>query len=434
MSPLSISLRRLLTHSSARNRLAISGQCVPASELTVCRLCQSPIHRPFFLNRRFSSSYITKPILPDVWEFDTVPFGKLIVEAPFHVDVRPLDPHSCPGQDRIQVTLKNEEEQLQPEWMEGVQCQVDHDPKKHVLRVWGDLTESGHALFPSLECLPVILEVFIPIKYDVQISTWHHGRVSVKGLECESVEVVTEAGVSYLGGLKAGRIQVASGLGDINVGGTLYGDIRLLTGGAGSLNVHKVQGSLTASTEVGSLWVKSAYLTHCNLATNGGDIRVTNLTGSNNQVSSIHGDVTLDSVDGCLEVKTQTGNIAATFSRVPSTPTVAARVLSDSGDIDLKVETEVSADVILAGEEIFVDERLGPPEVIEEGGPVGDTGGDDDKNNSAAKSHEATEIALRQVGVKVGVRKTDTVIQAVSKLGKVSLSKKEWFGAFKFGS
>ena len=47
--------------------------------------------------------------------------------------------------------------------------------------------------------------------------------------------------MSYLGGLKAGRIQVASGLGDINVGGTLYGDIRLLTGGAGSLNVHKVQ-------------------------------------------------------------------------------------------------------------------------------------------------------------------------------------------------
>ena len=98
------------------------------------------------------------------------------------------------------------------------------------------------------------------------------------------------------------------------------------------------------------------------------------------------------------------------------------------------METEVSADVILAGEEIFVDERLGPPEVIEEGGPVGDTGGDDDKNNSSAESHEAAEIALRQVGVTVGVRKTDTVIQAVSKLGKVSLSKKEWFGAFKFGS
>ena len=63
----------------------------------------------------------------------------------------------------------------------------------------------------------------------------------MKGLECESVDVVTEAGESYLGGLKAGLIQVASGLGDINVGGSLYGDIRLLTGGAGSLNVHKVQ-------------------------------------------------------------------------------------------------------------------------------------------------------------------------------------------------
>jgi len=434
MSPLSISLRRLLTRSSARNRYVISGQCVPTSELTVCHWCRSPIHRPHILNRRLSSSsYITKPILPDVWEFDTVPFGKLIVEAPFHVDVRPLDPLSCPGQDRIQVTLKNEEEQLQPEWMEGVECQVDHDPKEHVLRVWGDLTESGHALFPSLECLPVILEVFIPIKYDVKISTWHHGRVSVKGLECESVDVVTEAGESYLGGLKAGLIQVASGLGDINVGGSLYGDIRLLTGGAGSLNVHKVQGSLTASTEVGSLWVKSAYLTHCSLATNGGDIRVTNLTGSNNQVSSVHGDVTLDSVDGCLDVTTQTGNIAATFSRVPSTASVA-RLLSDSGDIDLKVEAEVSADVILAGEEIFVDDRFGVPEVIDDGGPVGDASEGKDRNNSAVESHEAADVALRQVGVKVGVRKSDAVIQAASKLGKVSLSKKEWFGAFKFGS
>ena len=45
--------------------------------------------------------------------------------------MRPLDPLSCPGQDRIQVTLKNEEEQLQPEWMEGVECQVSK--KKLVL-------------------------------------------------------------------------------------------------------------------------------------------------------------------------------------------------------------------------------------------------------------------------------------------------------------
>ena len=40
------------------------------------------------------------------------------------MDVRPLDPLSCPDQDRIQVTLKNEEESLTPTWMEGIECQV----------------------------------------------------------------------------------------------------------------------------------------------------------------------------------------------------------------------------------------------------------------------------------------------------------------------
>ena len=58
--------------------------------------------------------------------------------------------------------------------------QVDHDPKQHVLRVFGDLTERGHSFFPSLESLPVYLEVFIPLKYDVDILSHHHGRVSVK--------------------------------------------------------------------------------------------------------------------------------------------------------------------------------------------------------------------------------------------------------------
>ena len=98
------------------------------------------------------------------------------------------------------------------------------------------------------------------------------------------------------------------------------------------------------------------------------------------------------------------------------------------------MEAEVSADVILAGEEIFVDDRFGVPEVIDDGGPVGDASEGKDRNNSAVESHEAADVALRQVGVKVGVRKSDAVIQAASKLGKVSLSKKEWFGAFKFGS
>jgi len=438
MISLSSSLRRILTYASLRKCALISTPSYSAKHSAINELSHQRSRYPE-LKRYSSSSYDTKPILPDVWEFYTQPFGKLIVEAPFHVEVRPLDPLSCPNQDRLQVTLKSDEEQLLPDWMEGVECQVDHDPKKHILRVFGGLTERGYSLFPSLESLPVYLEVFIPIKYDVDILTHHHGRVSLKGLECESVVVKTESGMSNLGGLKAAKIQVSSSFGDINVGGSLYGDVELLTRGAGSISVHKIQGTLNASTDSGALWIKSAYLNRCALSSTGGDIRVTNLTGEDNQIESLHGDVALDSVDGCLETRSQTGNINATFSRVPPTASLVGILGSDSGDIELKVESDVSANVFLAGEEIRIGEGLMPVTDDEETEKANVSANNSQSNDGNIgypdrATREESELSLRQMGVKVGLSDSEAVIHAVSKLGKVSLLKKEWFGAFKFGS
>ena len=62
-----------------------------------------------------------------------------------------------------------------------------------------------------------------------------------QGLECDAVDVATESGMTNLGGLKARRIRIASSFGDINVGGSIYGDVDLITAGAGSLNVNKIQ-------------------------------------------------------------------------------------------------------------------------------------------------------------------------------------------------
>ena len=47
--------------------------------------------------------------------------------------------------------------------------------------------------------------------------------------------------MTNLASLKAARIRVSSSYGDINVGGSLYGNVDLLTAGEGSLNVHKIQ-------------------------------------------------------------------------------------------------------------------------------------------------------------------------------------------------
>ena len=134
----------------------------------------------------------------------------------------------------------------------------------------------------------------------------------------------------------------------------------------------------------------------------------------------------------------QTGNIYATFSRVPSSALLVGILSSDSGDIELKVEPEVSANVFLAGEDVHVGEGLLPLKEDEETDvnynvSANNRNSSNDSDNDAV-AREENDLSLRQMGVKVGLRESEAVIHAVSKLGKVSLLKKDWFGAFKFGS
>jgi len=379
-------------------------------------------------------------ILPDVWELNTEPFGKLVVKAPFHVDIRPMDPLSCPDQNRVQVMLKNEEENLQPQWMDAVQCHVTHDSEERIVNVIADVTEASYELFPSLSSLPVIIEAQVPISFDVDVTTRSHGRVSVKGLECDSVQVVTDAGQSLASGLKASKLKVTSALGDITSRGSLYGDITLSTAGAGSISLNKTQGSLNAITEAGSILVKSAYATRCCLATTGGDVRVTTLTGDDNQVSSLHGDLILDSIDGCLEARTQTGNITASFSRVPSTKpstaTLVADVASDSGDITLHVSPEVNAHVVATGEKVNIDEKLRYRQK-ENGIKVNISSNNENIPGEGKPDRNSKSVSgdqfLQETELKVGNSDTGAIVRVSSQLGIITLSIKDWFAAFKFG-
>ena len=91
MNPLSCSVRRILT-ISLRSVVNVQDKYLPASYLPLAkRGSRWSISRRYhrLVRQSYSSSYDTKPILPDVWEFQTQPFGKLIVEVSGNIERLP---------------------------------------------------------------------------------------------------------------------------------------------------------------------------------------------------------------------------------------------------------------------------------------------------------------------------------------------------------
>ena len=113
------------------------------------------------------------------------------------------------------------------------------------------------------------------------------------------------------------------------------------------------------------------------------------------------------------------------------------------------MEPEVSANVFVAGEQITIDPSFPILDIVDkDGDDAADEASNQSNNNDSGNNandnrtnddnrddagDEADRLSLRQAGVKVGASETESVIHVVSKLGAVSLAKKEWFGAFKFG-
>uniref|UniRef100_UPI00398E3242 protein FAM185A isoform X2 n=1 Tax=Pristiophorus japonicus TaxID=55135 RepID=UPI00398E3242 len=257
------------------------------------------------------------------WILLVEPFGSLKVRLPCDVTVKPLDPHGYPAADRafVEVSSPNRGENL-----DDVLVKYDEALKQMVVSAENVSRDAR-------------IDLVTPIKFDLDISTFHKGCVKIKKMECDNCYVETEKGNSILNSLKAHKVQVHSRGGKVICLGTIYGNVDIQTSNKGIVEIDKLQGTtMNISTTDGALKTKYIYAESSHLSSSNGNI----------ELGSIH-----DSSDGSLQASTQQGDLDIYISQLG-----IVNLLTQEGSITLKVPKALRAELQLSGATIEVSPEI----------------------------------------------------------------------------
>ncbi|XP_067861473.1 protein FAM185A isoform X1 [Heptranchias perlo] len=271
------------------------------------------------------------------WTLLVDPFGSLKVRLPCDVTVKPLDPHGYPAADRafVEVISPNQGENL-----DDILVKYDKALKQMVV-----ISENVSS--------DTRIDLVTPVKFDLDISTFHKGCVKIKKMECDNCCVETEKGHSILNSLKAHKVQVHSRGGKVICLGTIYGNVDIQTSNKGIVEIDKLQGTtMNISTTDGALKTKYIYAESSHLSSSNGNIELGNIHG-NVTIQTDAGAVTVDSSDGSLKASTQQGDLDVYVSQLG-----IVNLLTQEGSITLKVPKALRAELQLSGTTVEVSPEI----------------------------------------------------------------------------
>ncbi|XP_035170708.1 protein FAM185A isoform X2 [Oxyura jamaicensis] len=256
------------------------------------------------------------------WELAVGPRGRLRVRLPCEVSVRPLEPRSRPGSDRLLlVTVRGDKRD--PE-----RVRVRYDEELQLAAIAADGVGSGAAV-----------EVRAPAEFDLDIKTSGTGCVKIQKIECSNCRIETEKGTSVLQSIKSHKIDIRTKGGKVIGLGTLCGNTDIHATEKGSVNIEKLQGtSINITTEDGLLKTKYLYAESSSLSSVTGDILL----------GSIH-----DSSDGSLKASTHQGAIDVYVSQLREVD-----LKSQKGSITVKVPASLKAYLELSGRKVDVSSEI----------------------------------------------------------------------------
>ncbi|XP_041058466.1 protein FAM185A isoform X2 [Carcharodon carcharias] len=285
--------------------------------------------------RRLGSRHKGSPLKR--WTLLVDPFGSLKVRLPCDVTVKPLDPHGYPAADRAFVEL------ISPNQGANVDdVLVKYDKTLKQLVVTSENVSSDTRI-----------DLVTPVKFDLDISTFHKGCVKIKKMEGDNCYVETEKGHSILNSLKAQKVHVHSRGGKVTCLGTIYGNVDIQSCNKGIVEIDKLQGtSMNISTTNGSLKTKYIYAESSHLSSSNGNIELGNVHG-NVTIQTDAGAVTVDSSDGSLTASTQQGDLDIYISQLG-----IVNLLTHEGSITLKVPKALRAELQLSGITVEVSPEI----------------------------------------------------------------------------
>ncbi|XP_020382747.1 protein FAM185A isoform X1 [Rhincodon typus] len=325
------------------------------------------------------------------WTLLVDPFGSLKVRLPCDVSVKPLDPHGYPSADRAFVELISPN---QGENVDDVLVKYDKALKQMVVtseNISGDTR----------------IDLVTPVKFDLDISTFHKGCVKIKKMESDNCYVETEKGHSILNSLKAHKVQVHSKGGKVICRGTIHGNVDIQTSNKGIVEIEKLQGtSMNISTTDGTLKTKYIYAESSSLSSSTGNIELGNIHG-NVTIRTDAGSVTVDSSDGSLTASTQQGDLDVYICQLG-----IVDLLTQEGSITLKLPKALRAELLLSGSIVEVS-----PEIHLE-----------DIDNSTQQNHQTVHAFLNGRG------EDAHLIKAHAVRGTLNIKSYSWIESLKLKS
>ncbi|KAK0083010.1 hypothetical protein PV325_009514 [Microctonus aethiopoides] len=285
----------------------------------------------------------TKPAILQNITKKVNPFGKLIIDLPFNVEIKPTNPHEYPDMDTLLVKLFSKSSLPMINKSEIISVNVSS-----VCDIRTIDTEN------NLNDISCIIEA--PIGYDIEAKTIGEGDVCISDMVSNTINVQTEYGNIIVSKLQGKEISLsASEGGSITLKKSIQGDIEVNTAKDGTVDAEKCLGTrLDISTENGDVNVGSNYCEKSTFSTLNGNLLLNNLHMDSAIDINGNGSLNITCLDGSLQANLQEGLAKIQVVRITNDS-----LIQSSGEIHLNIPEDIDAKLaLISGKNLDIDPHI----------------------------------------------------------------------------
>ncbi|XP_011303373.1 protein FAM185A [Fopius arisanus] len=268
------------------------------------------------------------------------PFGRVVIDLPYDVEIKPTCPHEYPDMDTVLVKLVSQDSLL--------------DKKEDLVSVTvkDDACEirSNQEVLGNVKCL-----VQTPVRYDVEVKTVGDANVEVHNMISDFITVETEYGNILSSKLQGKKITLSSSEGgSVTVQKSIQGEIEINTAKEGFVDAEKCLGTkLDVSTENGFVKLGSNYCEKATFTTLDGDLNLNNLHMDNSIDINGKGSLNISCFDGSLQATLGEGQARIQLARITKDSSITS-----NGDISLTIPDTLDSRLILKSPTLEIDDSI----------------------------------------------------------------------------
>ncbi|XP_040579777.1 protein FAM185A [Lepeophtheirus salmonis] len=268
--------------------------------------------------------------------------GSLWLSSPTDVKVTSLAPHEYPNLDRAIIKVTGNNQELK-------------DKAEFASKLEGKKLKFYCSTRLPIDSSEIQATVSIPVVHNVFADVESNGSLDVGDLmESDFCHLKGSDGDITVSRVKTNSLTVqSSGKGDIYCCGAIQGNIKITSGGSGSVACEKrFSGpSLDIVTDTGDISVAACYSETSKFSTNYGSMNLRNIHNESYIAVYNQGNVKIQGVDGSTNIFVKKGDIDCHISIVRH----ESRIHAEDGDIIVKVSDNFPLKISVNAVEVIPD-------------------------------------------------------------------------------